>query len=140
MLRYAVTYPLTLAIFAAIDAIWLTSTANPLYRATLGDLLLEKFRVGPAAAFYLVYLAGIMVFVVQPAVASGRWTAALWRGAFFGAVAYATYDLTNYATLKAWSLQLTVLDMLWGAFVTGTAGTLGYAAGGWLLRGAFGRR
>ena len=134
MLRYAVTYPLTLVIFAAIDSVWLTLTANPLYRATLGDLLLAKFRVGPAIAFYLIYLVGVMVFAVQAAVASGSWTAALWRGALFGVIAYATYDLTNYATLKVWTLQLTVLDMIWGGFVTGTAATLGYVAGDWILR------
>ena len=75
---------------------------------------------------------------MQAAVTSGHWSTALWRGALFGVIAYATYDLTNYATLKVWTLQLTVLDMIWGGFVTGTAATLGYAAGDWILRRALG--
>jgi uncharacterized membrane protein len=138
-MRYAVTYLLTLAIFAAIDAVWLTATADPLYRATLGPILVEPYRLGPAIAFYLIYMIGVMVFAVQPAVASGNWTAAAWRGPLFGAIAYATYDLTNYATVRVWTLQLTLLDILWGAFVTGAAATLGHAAGAACCR-ALGRR
>ncbi len=133
MMRYILTYPLTLVIFAAIDAVWLTLMA-PTYRATLGDILLDGFRPVPALLFYLMYLAGVMVFATAPAVRERTWRAALWRGGLFGLSAYGTYDLTNYASLKAWTLQLTVLDMIWGTFVPGTAATLGYAAAEAVLR------
>ncbi len=99
---------------------------NNLYRPLLGDLLLAKFRLGPAVAFYLIYMAGIVVFATAPAITSGRWSAALINGALFGFVAYATYDLTNQATLRLWSVTITIVDLCWGTVLTAIAATLGY--------------
>jgi len=132
MLRYAVTYVTTLVIFGAIDAVWLGVIAASMYRQTLGDILLEKFRAGPAIAFYLLNIAGLMVFAV-PAT-PGRWQQALLFGALFGVFTYATYDLTNYATLRVWTLRLTLTDIVWGAFVSGISTALGVVSAEWILR------
>ena len=110
------------------DAIWLTTMAKLLYRPTLGDILLDDFRLAPAAVFYVLYVVAILVFAVAPAAKTGNWTTALFYGAFLGLVAYGTYDLTNHATLKAWTTTLTVVDMTWGAVLTGSSATAGYLA------------
>src|SRR5262245_38603965 len=107
--------------FLALDSIWLSLAASRLYRPRLGSLLLERFNMAPAAAFYLIYLAGILVFAIAPALVTGRWTTALMRGAMLGLVAYATYDLTNQATLRGWLVTVTIADLCWGSFVTATA-------------------
>ena len=84
--------------------------------------------MAPAAAFYLLYVAGILFFAVFPALATGRWTTALGRGAALGLVAYATYDLTNAATLRGWSTTVTIADLCWGTALTALAATVGYLA------------
>ena len=119
--------------FLALDSIWLSFAASRLYRPRLGSLLLDRFDVAPAAAFYLIYLAGILVFAVSPALVTGRWTTALARGAMLGLVAYSTYDLTNQATLRGWSVTVTVADLCWGSFVTATAATIGFTVARWML-------
>ena len=131
MLLYALIGVATLVIFLALDAIWISMVALPNFRTAFGDDLL--FRAVPGIVFYLLYLVGILFFVVRPALETGRWSTALAYGALFGFVAYGTYDLTNYATLKPWSLGLTVSDMLWGAFVTAVASALGLIVGRYLL-------
>jgi uncharacterized membrane protein len=132
MLLYGLIGVCTLVIFLVLDTVWISMVALPNFRALLGpDLLL--FRAVPGVLFYLVYLAGVLFFVVRPALETGRWTTPLAYGALFGFVAYATYDLTNYATLKPWTLGLTVSDMIWGAFLTAAAPTLGIVAGRYLL-------
>jgi uncharacterized membrane protein len=88
----------------------------------------ENFRLGPAIVFYLLYIAGILIFAVQPALASGKWQTALVQGALFGFFCYMTYDMTNYATLRIWSLKVTILDLMWGTFLTGSAATIGFLA------------
>jgi uncharacterized membrane protein len=123
---YALSYFATGIIFLACDVIWLSATGSSLYRPLLGDLLLAKFRLAPAVAFYLIYLAGVVFFATAPAITSGRWSTALMNGALFGFVAYATYDLTNQATLRSWSTTITILDLCWGTFVTAFSATLGY--------------
>jgi uncharacterized membrane protein len=134
MLRYGVTYVTTLVIFGAIDAVWLGFIAANMYRQTLGDILLDKFRAGPAIAFYLLNIAGLMIFAVPSSAGPGRWQQALLFGALFGIFTYATYDLTNYATLKVWTLRLTLTDIAWGAFVSGVATALGVIASDAVLR------
>jgi uncharacterized membrane protein len=132
MLRYLVTYVVTFLIFGAIDAVWLGLIAAGMYRQTLGDILLDKFRAGPAVAFYLLNIAGLMVFAVPST--PGRWQQALLYGALYGVFTYATYDLTNYATLKVWTLRLTLTDIVWGAFVSGVATALGVFLSDAILR------
>jgi len=126
MKRILVTYVVTLVIFLAFDAAWLSQAAGKLYRPTLGDILLDSFRITPAIVFYLLQMAGIMFFVMMPAFRNESWPTATLNGALFGLFTYATYDLTNYATLRLWSLQLTVLDMIWGTVVTAVSATLGF--------------
>ncbi len=125
MLRYIVTYVTTLLAFAAVDSIWLTLVAGKLYRQTLGDTLLDSFRVSPAILFYLLMIVGIMVFVVpRPGSAQPLYMTFVF-GALFGLFTYATFDLTNYAILKPWTFYLTWTDIAWGTFLTGTASTIG---------------
>ncbi len=123
---YGVAYIATGLVFLAIDAIWLTLAAPRLYRPLMGDMLLESFRLVPAMLFYLIYVAGIVVFAVAPALASERWTTAMLYGAILGLVAYATYDLTNQATLRNWPVAVTIADLCWGTFLTASAATAGF--------------
>jgi uncharacterized membrane protein len=111
--------------FALIDSVWLITMSTRLYKPEIGELMAENFRLGPAIVFYVLYITGILVFAVQPALASGKWQTALVQGALFGFFCYMTYDMTNYATLKVWSLKVTILDLMWGTFLTGSAATVG---------------
>jgi uncharacterized membrane protein len=131
---YVLSYLATGSVFLGCDVIWLSATGSSLYRPLLGDLLLAKFRLAPAVAFYLVYMAGIVFFATSRAIASGRWSAALISGALFGFVAYATYDLTNQATLRSWSTTITILDLCWGTVLTAVSATLGYLIAGAIAR------
>jgi uncharacterized membrane protein len=114
-MAYATGYITALIAFGAIDAIWLSLMGPALYRPTLGDILLADLRVAPAIAFYSIYPVGLLVFAVLPALKSGSAVSAIGLAALFGAIAYATYDLTNFATLRNWTLQITVLDIAYGA-------------------------
>ena len=115
------------AAFAIIDAIWL-KTMNPFYRRQIGDLMADKPNLGYAVVFYVIYIAGIVFFALRPALDGGSWLSAAGYGAALGAFAYATYDLTNAATLKTWPWQLVVVDILWGAALTALA-----TLAGWLV-------
>jgi uncharacterized membrane protein len=128
MTVYAIAYAVTLTVFVALDAIWLSSTTNTLYRPVLGDILADHLRIAPAVAFYFFYPLGIVIFAVAPALKAGSFVPALVYGALFGLFAYATYELTNFATLRNWTLQIVVIDILWGAFVTGVTAALAYFA------------
>jgi len=125
--RYAFAYLATGVSFALIDSVWLTAMSQRLYRVEIGELLADKFRPAPAVAFYLLYILGMMIFAVGPALQNGSWKTALCYGAAFGFFAYMTYDLTNYATLRVWSLKVTILDMIWGTVLTGLAAAAGAA-------------
>lgn len=128
MIKLALAYAGTALTMAAMDAVWLTVVGPKVYRPALGDLLVEGFRLGPAVAFYILYVAGIVIFAVRPALASGRWAEAVLMGALFGFFCYATYDLTNMATLKVWPMYITLMDIAWGAVLTGTAALAGFWA------------
>ena len=120
-----ITGPATAVIFLGLDAIWLTTMADRLYRPALGRLMLDRFEPVPAVLFYLVYLVGMLAFAVVPGLESRRWTTAFGFGALLGLVAYATYDLTNQATLRDWPWRVTIADLCWGTFVTGVAAAVG---------------
>jgi uncharacterized membrane protein len=120
-----IAYPASALVFLALDVVWLTTMADRLYRPALGRLMLDRFAPWPAAAFYLVYLAGVVVFAVAPGLEARRWSTALGLGALLGLVAYATYDLTNQATLRDWPWRVTLADLCWGTFVTGVAAAAG---------------
>ncbi len=118
---HAVAYFSILLPFGLLDAIWLSLMGPRLYRPTLGDILLPGLNVAPAIAFYLIYPIGILIFALLPALKAGSVSHALIFGALFGALAYATYDLTNHATLRNWTVQLTLMDLAWGPFATAMA-------------------
>lgn len=128
MRRYLVGYVVAAVVFLALDMTWLGVIAQQLYRDEIGVLILDRPRLGPAAAFYLIYLAGVVIFAIRPALTSGRLVEALVMGAAFGFIAYATYDLTNLATLKGFSLKVTFADLAWGAFVSASAAGAGFLA------------
>ena len=109
--------------FGALDALWLGWAGPNFYRPRLGDILADSFRMAPALVFYTAYIAAIVWFAVRPGIANGLGAAAL-NGALLGAICYATYDLTNQATLKQWSTTVTIADICWGAFATAIAATI----------------
>lgn len=121
-------YVAALALFCLGDFAWLGFIARGFYRGELGPLLLERPRWTAAILFYLLYIAGVIYFCVAPALADGAWMRALGNGLALGLLAYATYDLSNLATLKGWSTTLVVVDVLWGMAVTAAAACAGYFA------------
>ncbi len=129
LVKHIVAYVATGLAFALIDSVWLRNAYTKLYQPEIGDMLMKDgFRLGPAIAFYLLYIIGMLIFAVVPATASGRWQTALIQGAMLGFFCYMTYDLTNMATLKQWSMKVVILDIIWGTFLTGSASTAGYLA------------
>jgi uncharacterized membrane protein len=128
---YLVGYVSSLIVFGAADAVWLSITGPLLYKPVLGDILLSGVRVGPAIAFYAMYPVGILIFAVLPGVRGGSAGTALLLGLLFGAIAYATYDLTNFATLRNWTLQIVVVDIVYGAVATGVAAAAACAVVRW---------
>ncbi len=121
-MRYLVMYLCTLVVFLAIDAVWLGIVARDFYRNQFGSLLLDQPIWGVALAFYAIYVVGLVLFVVAPGYAqgSGLLSTFAW-GAAFGFFAYATYDLTNHATLRNWPPLITVVDLAWGTLLSGTS-------------------
>jgi uncharacterized membrane protein len=113
-------------IMGVIDAVWLSVVANKFYKSQLGPLLLEKPNMIAAVLFYVIFVVGIVVFTVMPAVSAGEWKLALGYGALLGLVTYATYDLTNLSTLKNFPVTVVIVDMVWGTVLTATVATLTY--------------
>jgi uncharacterized membrane protein len=126
MLKYVVTYLGTGLAFAAIDFLWLAKLSAKVYRPTLDPVLADTVNMVPAVIFYLVYVLGVVALAVVPAGREGSWVKAAMTGAALGCFAYATYDLTNQATLKVWATSITLADIGWGTFLTGTASICGY--------------
>jgi uncharacterized membrane protein len=120
------TYLVTLLIFFAIDLVWLGVVAKNFYRQHIGHLMSPDVNWGAAVLFYAVYIAGIVFFAIKPALEAGSASRALAYGAFFGFIAYATYDLTNQATMKNWPVLVTVIDLAWGTVLTATVAFLSY--------------
>lgn len=118
----------TLVVFAVVDLVWLGVIAKEFYRSQLAGLMVEKIRIVPAVIFYLVFCTGLVLLAVMPALKAGSWLEAAKLGAMIGFMAYATYDLTNLATLKGWPLAMSLVDMAWGTVLSATAAVGGYAA------------
>lgn len=126
---YIIAYVTAALVMGILDYLWLTNTVEPIYHKALGGIIADNPNMVAAVIFYLVYIVGILVFAVRPALASGDWKTAALFGALFGFFAYFTYDLTNLATLKVWSVKITVIDIVWGTFLTGvTASAAAFAA------------
>jgi len=128
-MKVLVVYFVTLVVFFGVDFVWLGKMGDAFYRPAMGDMAMSGFRLAPGIAFYLLYAVGVFVFVVRPALAAESLAMAGAYGVLFGLVGYGVYDLTNQATLKTWPLSLTLVDMSWGALLTGVAASAGYAAG-----------
>jgi len=124
MLKFIVAYAATAIVLFGLDFIWLSRMFG-FYQSQMGGLLLDKPRLGYAAAFYAVYVIGVVVLVVLPSASTGSWVNALLGGALLGLVAYGTYDMTNMAVLKGYQLPVALVDMAWGTFVTAVAATAG---------------
>ena len=120
------TYAITLVIFFAIDLVWLGVVAKNFYRQHIGHLMSPEVNWGAAVLFYLIYIGGIVFFAIKPAIEAGTAARALAHGAAFGFIAYATYDLTNQATMREWPLLVTVIDLAWGTALTATVAFLSY--------------
>ena len=120
-------YVAVLAVLVVGDALWLSYFARALFRPVLGGILLDSPRWGAAIFFYLIYAAGVLAFPLTLGLRNGALGSAILYGALFGFLAYATYDLTNLATIKAWTAPLALIDMGWGALLTAAATAAGYA-------------
>ena len=114
ILLNAISYLVALLIFVVIDLVWLTWVGGPVYRQSLGDILLSTIRMQPGVAFYLIYPLGLVVYAIHPAMSGSSLAATLLAGAMFGFFTYATYDLTNFATLRNWTMTVTLMDIGWG--------------------------
>jgi len=132
MADYLKLYLLTLIAFFAIDMVWLGLVARTFYRKYLGFLMAPSPNWLAAIIFYLLFVVGVLVLAVLPGLEAGSLKTTLLRGALFGLVAYATYDLTNLATVKNWPLVVTIVDMIWGTVLSVAVSCAGYFAGKWL--------
>jgi uncharacterized membrane protein len=129
---YVKLYFATLVAFLAIDLVWLGLVARTFYRKYIGFLMAPQVNWPAALIFYLLFVFGILVLVVLPGLQAGSLKTTLLRAALFGLVAYATYDLTNLATLKDWPLIVTVVDLIWGTVLSVAVSYVGYTVGKWL--------
>ena len=120
-------YISTAIVFLALDVVMLKKVMYPLFSANIGPMMLEDLRMVPAAVFYLFYVVGVVWFVSIPALNVGSIAQAFFAGAVLGALAYGTYEFTNFATLKGWTAQMVMVDVIWGAVLTGTSAAVGVA-------------
>jgi uncharacterized membrane protein len=132
MSKLVYLYLITTVVFLAIDFVWLSTATSRIYKPYLGDLLAERPNLPVAAAFYVVYVVGVIALAVVPALNEGNVWGAVWRAAIFGALAYGTYDLTNLATIKGWAWQVSVIDIVWGTTLNSVVAASSYYAGVWL--------
>lgn len=133
MLTYLRDYAVTFIAFILVDLVWLVFIARKLYQTNLGHLMSPSVNWVAALLFYALFIAGLLFFVIHPALAQASFKHALIAGAFFGLVTYATYDLTNLATLKDWPVLITVIDLIWGS----TLSTLTCGLSFWVIQKFF---
>lgn len=119
-------YFVTLFVFLGIDMVWLLFIAKNLYQKEIGHLMRADIGWIPAILFYLIFVVGLLYFVLRPSLESGSILKTILSGALFGLICYATYDLTNYSTLDGWSLKVTVIDIIWGATLGGVVSFISY--------------
>jgi uncharacterized membrane protein len=119
-------FAIALPVFIAIDMVWLGFIAKNFYRAQIGSLMKSSVNWTAAIIFYFIFIAGLVVFVIAPAVQKGSWAHALLFGALFGLVCYATYDLTNLAIAKDWPLLVTIVDLFWGSVLASSVSVITY--------------
>ncbi|MEI4470664.1 DUF2177 family protein [Frigidibacter sp. MR17.24] len=118
-------YLSTAVVFLALDAAMLKTVIHPLFERHVGALMAPELRMAPAAAFYAAYVAGLIALVSWPALREGAPAQALWQGALVGAMAYGTYEFTNFATLRGWNPAMVATDLVWGTVLTGISAWAG---------------
>ena len=128
-LNLLLLYLVTLVAFLIIDLIWLGLVARKFYREQIGFIMAPKVNWPAAVIFYLLYIVGLLYFVTYPAIMRESTAYALYSGALFGLICYATYDLTNLATLKNWPLRVTLVDLVWGTVLSTLLSLVGYLFG-----------
>ncbi|HOQ31826.1 MAG TPA: DUF2177 family protein [Candidatus Hydrogenedens sp.] len=126
-------YAIALPVFFAIDMVWLGWVAKNFYKNQIGFLMTSNINWVAAILFYLLFIVGLVIFVIVPAVNKSSWISALLLGALFGFISYATYDLTNLATIKDWPLLITIVDLTWGATLGALVSTITYFIAGKVL-------
>ncbi len=126
MITYVTAYAAAFVAFVAADMVWLGLMVNRVYRPALGDILIPGVNLPPAIIFYLLFPVGLLIFAVLPALKSESTAMAVGYGALFGFFTYATYDLSNYATLRNWTVQVTAIDMAWGTVLGAIAALVAY--------------
>ncbi|WP_319383476.1 DUF2177 family protein [Roseibium sp.] len=126
MVQHIIAYFATALVFLAVDYVWLSQIATRFYFDRIGHLLMDKPNMGAAGAFYIIYVVGIVIFAVAPALKSESLAIAIVYGAMFGFFTYATYDVTNYATLRDWPVIVTVVDVAWGTVLSAFSAGMGY--------------
>ena len=125
-MRFIVAYIAVAVVFFGLDFLWLSRFALDMYKREIGPLLLDQPNLLISALFYLVFVLGLVLLVVLPALNGSGWVSALWMGAVLGLVAYGTFDITNLATLKGWSQTLALADLAWGTALSAVSATAGY--------------
>jgi uncharacterized membrane protein len=133
MMKVIYLYFLTIPVFFGIDMIWLGFVAKGFYRNNLGQLLRPDVNWTAALVFYLLYIGGILIFATMPALEKNSLYQAVVLGGLFGFFAYATYDLTNLATLKGWPLNVVIVDIIWGIVLTASVAAASFLIGRWLM-------
>jgi uncharacterized membrane protein len=119
-------FAIALPVFFAIDIVWLAAVAKNFYKEQIGFLMKPDINWLAAIIFYLLFITGLIIFVITPAMVRQSWIHALLYGALFGLVTYATYDLTNLATVKDWPMLVTVVDLVWGSLLAGSVSVITY--------------
>lgn len=132
-MEYVKMYLIAFVIFIAIDALWLGLVAPKFYKAQIGHLMTEKPNFIAALIFYLIFIVGVVYFVVNPAIEAGEISKVLIAGALFGFITYATYDLTNLATLRDWPITVTIVDLVWGTTLSTLIGLFTYLIYNWIF-------
>ena len=122
------SYLITVVVFFAFDLTWLGLIAKKMYAEKLGYIMASQVNWLPAILFYLLFVVGLLLMVIFPAIEKKSWTHALLYGLLFGLVTYATYDLTNLATLKNWPLSITIIDLIWGSFLSAATSVISFFA------------
>jgi uncharacterized membrane protein len=133
MMKVIYLYFLTIPVFFGIDMIWLGFVAKGFYRKNLGQLLRPDVNWTAALVFYMLYIGGILIFATMPALEKNSLYQAVVLGGLFGFFAYATYDLTNLATLKGWPLNVVIVDIIWGIVLTASVAAASFLIGRWLM-------
>ncbi len=126
LLKWVFRYGIVFAVFLIIDMVWLLFISRKFYAQQLGYLMRDPVRFGPALIFYALFVVGMLFFVISPAMEKNSLVYAILAGALYGLMTYATYDLTNLATIKDWPVAITIVDLIWGTTLSTLVSTIGF--------------